>query len=116
LRNRPLEHVEFPYVFADATYVKGRVNSRVVSRAVVVATGVTATGDREVLGVAVGDSEARGGLSRRAFWDTVQCAPAECRSPNRYVPFVVTPQVPPARLALISARARVTGGGAISSL
>ena len=61
-RNRPLEHVEFPYVFADATYVKGRVNSRVVSRAVVVATGVTATGDREVLGVAVGDSEDGG------FW------------------------------------------------
>jgi putative transposase len=46
-RNRPLEHVEFPYVFADATYVKGRVNSRVVSRAVVVATGVTATGGRK---------------------------------------------------------------------
>ena len=33
-----------------------------VSRAVVVATGVTATGDREVLGVAVGDSE------DGAFW------------------------------------------------
>ena len=61
-RNRSLDHVEFPYVFADATYVKGRVNGRVVSRAVVVATGVTATGDREVLGVAVGDSE------DGAFW------------------------------------------------
>ena len=24
-RNRPLDHVAFPYVFADATYVKGRV-------------------------------------------------------------------------------------------
>ena len=52
----------FPYVFADATYVKARVNGRVVSRAVVVATGVTATGDREVLGVDVGDSE------DGAFW------------------------------------------------
>ena len=61
-RNRPLDHVEFPYVFADATYVKGRVNGRVVSRAVVVATGVTANGDREVLGVDVGDSE------NGAFW------------------------------------------------
>ncbi len=38
-RNRPLDHVEFPYVFADATYIKGRV----VFRAVVVATGVSAT-------------------------------------------------------------------------
>jgi len=61
-RARPLGHVEFPYVFADATYVKGRVNGRVVSRAVVIATGVTATGDREVLGVDVGDSE------DGAFW------------------------------------------------
>ena len=61
-RNRTLSHVEFPYVFADATYVKGRVNGRVVSRAVVVATGVTATGDREVLGIEVGDSESG------AFW------------------------------------------------
>jgi putative transposase len=61
-RNRPLGHVAFPYVFADATYVKGRVRGRVVSRAVVVATGVTANGDREVLGVAVGDSE------DGAFW------------------------------------------------
>src|SRR3712207_8396338 len=49
-RTRRLDHVEFPYVFADATYVKSRVNGRVVSRAVVVATGVTANGDREVLG------------------------------------------------------------------
>ena len=61
-RSRPLDHIEFPYVFADATYVKGRVNGRVVSRAVVVATGVTAAGDREVLGVEVGDSESG------AFW------------------------------------------------
>src|SRR3954471_3724884 len=61
-RSRPLDHVAFPYVFADATYVKGRVNGRVVSRAVVIATGVTINGDREVLGVAVGDSESG------AFW------------------------------------------------
>src|SRR4051794_14749396 len=61
-RNRRLDHVAFPYVFADATYLKGRVRGRVVSRAVVVATGVTATGDREVLGVEVGDSE------DQAFW------------------------------------------------
>jgi transposase-like protein len=61
-RNRPLDHVEFPYVFADATYIKGRLRGRVVSRAVVIATGVTAGGDREVLGVEVGDSE------DGAFW------------------------------------------------
>ncbi len=56
-RSRPLGQVEFPYVFCDATYLKGRVRGQVVSRAVVVATGITANGDREVLGLAVGDSE-----------------------------------------------------------
>ncbi|MDQ3708332.1 MAG: IS256 family transposase [Actinomycetota bacterium] len=56
-RARRLDHTCFPYVFVDATYVKARVGGRVVSRAVVVATGVTATGEREVLGTDVGDSE-----------------------------------------------------------
>ena len=56
-RTRSLGHVEFPYVFADATYVKGRVRNQVVSRAVVVATGVSMSGEREVLGCAVGDTE-----------------------------------------------------------
>ena len=56
-RARPLGHVEFPYVFLDATYVKGRVEGQVVSRAVVVATGVAMSGEREVLGLAVGDTE-----------------------------------------------------------
>jgi putative transposase len=61
-RTRSLEHVEFPYVFLDATYVKARVGGRVLSRAVVIATGVTRAGDREVLGTDVGDSE------DGAFW------------------------------------------------
>lgn len=67
-RTRALGHVEFPYVFLDATYIKGRVAHQVVSRAVVVATGVGMDGGREVLGVAVGDSE------DKAFWS------AFCRS------------------------------------
>ena len=63
-RNRSLGHVEFPYVYLDATYVKARDTDlhQVVSRAVVIATGITAGGDREVLGLAVGDSEAE------TFW------------------------------------------------
>jgi putative transposase len=56
-RARALGHAEFPYVFADATYLKGRIGGQVVSRAVVVATGVAMTGEREVLGCAVGDTE-----------------------------------------------------------
>ena len=46
-----------PYVYLDATYIKARHNHRIVSRAVVVATAVTVDGNREVLGVDVGDSE-----------------------------------------------------------
>ena len=59
---RPLDHCAFPYVFLDATYCKARVNGRVVSQAVVIATGVSADGRREVLGSKVGDSESK------AFW------------------------------------------------
>jgi len=56
-RTRRLDHLDFPYVYVDATYVKARVDHRIVSRAVVVATGVSADGNREVLGLDVGDSE-----------------------------------------------------------
>jgi putative transposase len=44
-------------VFLDATSLKARVDGRVVSRAVVIATGVSTDGGREVLGLDVGDSE-----------------------------------------------------------
>ena len=58
-RNRTLGHVAFPYVYLDATYVNVRDDAlgQVVSRAVVVATGISAEGAREVLGVDIGDSE-----------------------------------------------------------
>lgn len=56
-RSRPLDEQEFPYVFVDGTYCKVRMNGRVVSQAVVIATGVRADGHREVLGCAVGDNE-----------------------------------------------------------
>jgi putative transposase len=61
-RDRSLAGQQYPYVFLDATYCKARVNHRVVSQAVVIATGVRADGWREVLGFAVGDSE------DGAFW------------------------------------------------
>ena len=56
-RARPLDEQAFPYVFLDATYCKVRINARVVSQAVIIATGVSADGRREVLGCQVGDSE-----------------------------------------------------------
>ena len=61
-RARSLAHAEFPYVFLDATYLKAHEGPHVVSKAVVVATGVRADGGREVLGLEVGDSE------DGAFW------------------------------------------------
>ena len=61
-RERRLDHARFPYVFLDATYVKAHEGPSVVSKAIVIATGVTEKGDREVLGLAVGDSE------DGAFW------------------------------------------------
>jgi len=40
-KERPLDHTVFPYVFLDATYCKARVNHRIASQAVVIATGGT---------------------------------------------------------------------------
>ncbi len=54
-RGRSLKDDAYPYVFLDATYCKARVNRRVVSQALVVATAVRADGHREVLGFDVGD-------------------------------------------------------------
>ena len=57
-RTRRLDHTTFPYVYLDATYLHVRSeHGMVVSKAVVVATGVTSQGCREILGLDVGDSE-----------------------------------------------------------
>ena len=60
-RNRPLEG-EYPFVWLDALYLKVRQNHRIVSQALVIATGVRENGEREVLGFALGASE------EEAFW------------------------------------------------
>mgnify|MGYP001690821926 CR=1 FL=1 len=54
---RRLDHTWFPYLFVDATYLDVRAGHRVVCRALVVATGVSAQGRREILGMALGDAE-----------------------------------------------------------
>jgi putative transposase len=55
--NRPIEG-DWPYLWIDATYVKVRQAGRIVSVAVIIAIGVNTDGVREVLGLAVGPSEA----------------------------------------------------------
>jgi transposase-like protein len=59
--NRPLEG-DWPYLWLDATYVKVRASGRIVSVAVIVAVAVNNDGRREVLGMAIGPSEAE------TFW------------------------------------------------
>lgn len=59
--NRPLEG-DWPYVWLDATYLKVRQDGRIVSVAVIIAVGVNGAGRREVLGLAIGASEAE------TFW------------------------------------------------
>jgi transposase-like protein len=54
---RPIEG-EWPYLWLDATYVRARRASHIVSVAVIVAVGVNTDGRREVLGMTVGHSEA----------------------------------------------------------
>jgi len=58
---RPLEG-DWPYVWLDATYVKARQDGRIVSVAVIIAIGVNSDGRREILGMAIGVSEAE------TFW------------------------------------------------
>ena len=55
--DRPIEG-DWPYVWIDATYVKVRSAGRIVSVAVIIAVGVNTDGVREILGMAVGPSEA----------------------------------------------------------
>ncbi len=60
-RSRRLEG-GYPYVWLDTTFVKVREGGRVVSQALVIAIGVRASAEREVLGLDLGPSE------DGAFW------------------------------------------------
>jgi len=54
---RPIEG-DWPYLWIDATYLKVREAGRIVSVAVIIAVAVNTDGVREVLGMAIGPSEA----------------------------------------------------------
>ncbi|UGB30340.1 IS256 family transposase [Metabacillus sp. B2-18] len=51
--NRPLNTIYYPYIFADAMYIKVREHNRVVPKAVYIATAITGDNQREVLGIRV---------------------------------------------------------------
>jgi putative transposase len=72
---RPIEG-DWPYLWLDATYVKVREQGPIVSVAGTIAVGISGDGRREVLGLAVGPSEARrrSGSNSCAAWPAAGCA------------------------------------------
>jgi transposase-like protein len=54
--NRKLESA-YPFIIADALFTKVRTDRRVVSKALLIASGIRSDGYREVLGLAIGDAE-----------------------------------------------------------
>jgi putative transposase len=53
---RPIEH-PIPYLFVDASYFKVRTDSRYVTKAFLVVSGIRDDGYREILGARIADSE-----------------------------------------------------------
>jgi transposase-like protein len=53
---RPIEH-PVPYLFVDASYFKVRTNSRYVTKAFLIVTGIRDDGYREILGARIADGE-----------------------------------------------------------
>jgi len=56
-RNRPLTETNYPYLSVDARYEHVRQDGRIVSQGVLIVAGVRADGHREILAVAVADTE-----------------------------------------------------------
>lgn len=57
-RNRPLEN-DYPFIITDATYFKVRENHRIVSKAFMIAMGITGDGRKEIIGFDVYDNESK---------------------------------------------------------
>jgi len=55
--SRPLSDTRYPFVLVDALYLKVREDGRVRSRGVMIAIGINEVGNREVLGLMLGDTE-----------------------------------------------------------
>jgi transposase-like protein len=66
--NRPLHDTSFPFVIVDALVLKVREDGRVRSRGALVGIGVNTDGNREVLGLMLGDSESEISWSEFFSW------------------------------------------------
>jgi transposase-like protein len=56
-RGRRLDEHSYPYLIVDARYEKIRRNGSIISQAVMIVSGITDSGYREILGFQIGDSE-----------------------------------------------------------
>ncbi len=56
-KTRLLDYNDFPYLMIDATYFKARENHRIVSKAMMIAIGITEEGRKEIIGLDVYDDE-----------------------------------------------------------
>jgi transposase-like protein len=72
---RPIEG-DWPSLWLDAPYVKVREAGRIVPVAVTIAVGVNSDGRREVLGMAIGASEAE------TFWLDFLRSPSPGHQPH----------------------------------
>ena len=88
--DRPLEG-DWPYLWLDATYVKVREAGRIVPVAVTVAVAVNDQGRRELLGMAIGASEAE------TFWTEFLRSPDPARPARRAAGDLRRPQGPEGR-------------------
>ena len=66
--NRSLREEKFHFLSVDAIYIKVRENGRVLSRAMLVATGVSEDGNRQILGIQIGDSESEASWGEFFGW------------------------------------------------
>lgn len=54
---RRFDNVKYPFILVDALFIKSRDGDRVVSRGVLILSGIREDGYREILGVRIGDTE-----------------------------------------------------------
>lgn len=66
---RPLNVYYYPYIYADAMYIKVREDAKVVSKGVYIALAVRADGKREIIGLQVDHGESEENWSN--FFDTI---------------------------------------------
>lgn len=69
-QNRSLSQTSFPFVMVDVLYIKVREEHRVVSKSCHIALGITAEGEREIIGLMIQNGESEDTWS--AFFDYLQ--------------------------------------------